>query len=1165
MPIDENGSIGIEENLQESGGSLEISNIFVKINGTTVVDNLDNIIVDSVFLFWDISNASDAKLKIQKKEIGRGTINLIGDPEYIDILNFNNADGYELVLDKKYSISIQIIAQDSSGYELSSDQITLRKASSNFIPENSIINQENGFSIQQAGADYDFNAIKFSILLNYDSQTLDLSDPSISLAITLFYTYDKNRSWTPVSLKNTNYIEIKDDDGNTKNYEYKFGSNGDIKINPPQDGGVVFFYCRVLVKRSSGAIDYFTTKEEFLFFDTAKTQTNEAVIILDSSSSKPANLKYEIKTRISEMYASAENSRYEDTKELIDDSFAHYFLDSIRFKGKAYSDLAFTYFINSAVLFGFPYQADSTDQNNTKGYFYPACISEILPCINISLDSQNDNNVVTLFWKIIDDFYEYSFFNESITIKTNELKVSVEYLDSGVYKEILSDLLLEYGANKNYDSVENKFFIKISRNNPNLKNIINFNRIKESDNQNKNLRIVVKSHKVTASSPFGVFDYSFKKLLISPQWTHIVYDQFIPSSSRDSIDKKFKLNLDSNILRGIVIPDAAFKKFDVLKRMEYSTGGSNPRKVVQDYKILFKLYTEVDAIYTDPIREGTITYVEIPSKPETVFLIPPKVNIPPPNIDTENGVQAEAEVSLDEYGKIAGIKIIEPGNGYSVFKDESSKRIQTFSDLTPVVKSSYKIVSQNLNIQKDFLILKNPSFSRLRASMDSGIPLTDIFSSSRTLDAEQKQIFEDYKQRNNFKAPNEQEESRDSLKYNNLRNNPDTSVSIKDLDLEWYNISSLYSEKYNNPLDNLSIYNKDTDIEADFIDDSNLSENVQNSSSSIENPNGQSSLNSDDQQIGTSTTSQTFALNNLIIYTDSSPGISLISNASAPPWLTLLPKEYRADAAPAYGALPNMLPRAYNLYNRLSNGINNLNEVRVMIPMIWAVDYTSRYNSYYLNDAGVDPMQIINWSQEGKKVELSNVYSYYQPINSSIVVSASRSVGRTEIKRIEKAERGIEDLAGDVFVVSTEDGSSASFTPFIHPWMEKAFPEFYLRSYRRKFLGIVVDQSYTCSSYTPYTQNGAYFIPCAGVWGDPYPKQITLSSVPVDQGSTQRYFQFFTNGQISASPNGTAQALSLPNGTKNGRKIFCTESCGTSNSKAIDFKYTNMYPGTVKI
>jgi hypothetical protein len=74
----------------------------------------------------------------------------------------------------------------------------------------------------------------------------------------------------------------------------------------------------------------------------------------------------------------------------------------------------------------------------------------------------------------------------------------------------------------------------------------------------------------------------------------------------------------------------------------------------------------------------------------------------------------------------------------------------------------------------------------------------------------------------------------------------------------------------------------------------------------------------------------------------------------------------------------------------------------------------------------------------------------------------------------------------------------------------------------------------------------------------------TLLPTPTTTPNT--YFQFFNaGGSLEANAAGTAQALSISNGTRNGVKVFCTYSCGDSYSKEINFAYANMFPGTIKI
>ena len=245
-----------------------------------------------------------------------------------------------------------------------------------------------------------------------------------------------------------------------------------------------------------------------------------------------------------------------------------------------------------------------------------------------------------------------------------------------------------------------------------------FDKISLRDNNSNNLKIKIESHNVTFTTPLRNDTKSFKgNLLLPPKWTHILYDQF-RDTNVDTGDDILKINLNAHSLRGIVLPEAGFKKNIHIKNwnLQAANGGS----YIQSTKISYKLTAEAKALYLDPIREGTIVYVQLPSSGlDDVFLIPPTLKLPKPNIDP-NGKTAEGEVVLDEYGKISGIKMTEPGFGYSMFKTESDKRDQTFVDYLPVVRSKFHVQSSNVNITKETLIPQNDSFSRLKASLKEG-------------------------------------------------------------------------------------------------------------------------------------------------------------------------------------------------------------------------------------------------------------------------------------------------------------------------------------------------------------------------------------------------------------------------------------------------------------
>jgi hypothetical protein len=246
-------------------------------------------------------------------------------------------------------------------------------------------------------------------------------------------------------------------------------------------------------------------------------------------------------------------------------------------------------------------------------------------------------------------------------------------------------------------------------------------------------------------------------------------------------------------------------------------------------------------------------------------------------------------------------------------------------------------------------------------------------------------------------------------------------------------------------------------------------------------------------------------------------------------------------------------------------GINNLNEVRVILPMIWAIDQKNSNNAWYDVSSGENEYELISFNTNGTKIGSSSESSAYLPINSQLGVSASRSITRSELKRDEAEFIG---LSANIYKVSSEDSSAVSFKPFVHPLMAKSFKESYLRTFKRKILGIVTEQTTTCvNNNAPIGIGGYTAIGCNGIFGDAYEKQVPAGTLlPTPNENYNTYFAFFdAGGTIEASARGTAQALSVSNGTNNGRKVFCTYNCGDSYSKSIDFRYANMFPGTIKI
>jgi hypothetical protein len=1161
MPIAQ-GKIPISQDGSDQGST---SDPIVKL--LLNVDLSEASALSEIMVYWEVKNAIKIELIVQKvqKNLIYEKYDDIGLPSVYNVTELSES-GYKVVLDRVYSTKISISATNSIETVTTSDPQIIYNSKSNSPKVGAIYNSASGFSIERE-PEY-FNIVKGKITLD----KVENFDFKFVTSIQLLYKNEIASSWTPITLDrgSASVNEIIDNNKDVSGYSIVFNK---IKINVPSIGSVIFF----LVKTTATGLGDYFSKETFLFFDSLDLENSanpsSTVPDLTINQKQPAALRYEVKLKISETYKQSENSTYVKGSEsgVYENSFLHLFSDFEKFKGKTSSQEAIAnLFANGEYFTGFYYEATSKNStsNNYRGLVYPACVSEILPCINITKDQSGLNASVTLFWKIIEDFYDYSFLNDEIRIATTDLQVSVQYYDGSAYQTILAPTPLKIGNKNNYNIDEDKFVLTLTRSSIDSAYLSLFDKISNLDNKNANLKIKIEKHNVTCYSPFRSVDYSFNNLLLPPRWSYLVYDEFIRSSSRDYATNTISFNLEDYALRGIRLPDRGFREFDKIEGMSYldvdNQGGS--AIVTQTVKVLYKLTSETKAFYTDPIREGTITYIDLPVKPDEVFLIAPKVQLPNPNIDS-NGKLAKAEVVLNEYGKISGLKIIDPGYGYSMFKTENDKRIQVFSDLNPIVKSSYKILSTKRTEIPEFLKPVNNSFSRLKASLYGGKPLSQVGSNNAVLDDQEAKILQDYLTRNNIQQQNAAEQTNENSgsasTYINTNLNPEDETSILKLDPFWYQISKLYVDKHNNPSENVSIYNEDTDAAATEIEDSSVSSSVNSSSSAIE---GSDATVLNENFTSTVKDGQTFSLSNLDIYTDASPAVSIYDTAAAPPSLTLLPLESRADGAPAYGALPNMLPRANSFFNRLVDAINNLNEVRLILPMVWSIDSQTRSSDYYLQDTEEDKNKIINFSTSGFKSTTTGNYSYYLPVNSAIGASAIRSVGRSYLKT-QDLPQGITTGPG-VYIKSSEYASSISFTPMIHPWMEKALQSYFIRGINKKFLAIETKRIYSCSSYEPYQENGVGFISCNGVFGvgDTYPRSIPANTnVPVDVSSETRNFKFFSYGTVSESPSGTASALALPNGIRNGYQVFCSETCGTFTNTTLDFKYSHLYPSTIKI
>jgi len=1048
--------------------------------GLTVEKYENNL--DKFNLIIIVLNASSAVLSKQFFTTKNGDEEPVGEPELFDAqtVKFKSFE-----VDRVYKTRFILTASNSIG-TVSTEPITIDPSSSTItdLPTSVI----ESFSIKREPKTYD--------LVN--AQLVDAE------------------SWKTIILSKDKYLARKDSKGKISGYIFNFNKQSIIRSD---SGGYFDFYIKVSFDRFTPQ----TTEQKTLFFDNIDNAEPQRPI--DSSIStniidvvNPATLRYEIYTKFSEVYTISNNrteSIQGDEITSAEPTYSHGFLDTSVFKGL---DIGNYYFTNGVGNDFFYYEPNYTKTNNeTKGYFYPASVTEIHPCIITNKEGLANKSIV-LFWKINDDFFDYSFFENKISIKTTLFQVKLQYKSGASYVDLTKAITITKDPTTT-SATENKkfgFFTKSQKFVLSIERDVDiiaaqrslFDRIDElEDNKNDNLRLLVVKHEVECTSSGRTKSLSFSKLLIPPYWRYIAYDKYVPlnAETRSEKDKKINLDLNSPVLRGIRIPEAGFYKYDELKGITTSDGRSSSSTF--DFKIFYKLACEYDVFYRDPVLEGTVNSILLPSVPKDVFLIPPTLKIPPPNLvpESQGGKRAEGIVKLNEYGKIVGIQITDPGHGYSLFKNLQSKREQTFTDLVPFVKRSFQIVANDLNINRSVLVLQNNSFDRdnLKASIEGGVRLASVYSD---------------KQR---------------LEQNN--GNP-------------------FSVEQNT---------EDTDAGVSEVEDSTISSTIEpTKDSSAITP---VSLNPNvEQKSADGGVPELFSLNNLTVVPDGSAAVFSTSRFTPPPWLTLLPLSVRGDGQYGFGPLPNMLPRA-EMFNRLVMGINNLNEVRVILPMIWAVDQKNSYNAWFESSLGDNEFDLISFNTNGTKEALTNEASLYLPINSSIAVSASRSVGRVELKSDKAEPLG---LAQGIYKVSSEDSMTLSFKPFLHPLMAGAFKESYLRTFRRKILGIVTEQTTSCvNNSAPIGVGGYTAIGCRGLNNDSYEKYVPPGTLlPTANTVPNTYFQFYNaGGTIEANARGTAQALSVSNGRINGEAIFCTYGCGDSYSKAIDFTYANMFPGTIKI
>jgi len=1109
-----------------------------------------------------VSNALTATLSERWISVPQdgSTPSQIGDKKTFDVKDLSLMTFHK---DRAYSTEFVLTATNSIGTSATLPLI--------IDPANtSVINLPDevvsDFVIAREPKTSDLVNIQLSLLIT------DAFDISRLSGLELIYKNRNAEQFKSINLGIYKYDISKDENGRDSKYVFNFKKQSIIRSNL---GGNFDFYIKIIFANSDSQLtDKKTLSFESIDNTSPQRPTDSSISTNIKDINNPASLRYEITTRFSEVYTIANNSSYVNEEVAVEDSYQHIFLDTNKYKGLTLGSYQSTG-EDGRSLFYYEYNY-SGQEKNTKGYFYPASVSEIYPCIITNKDNLLNSSVV-LYWKINDNFFNYSFFQNEVSITTTDFKVKLQYKSSNTYIDLTGPITITKDPvaisaveNKKFGffSKYQKFVLSIERNVDVIESVRGiFDRINEEDNFGSNLRLLVVKHDVDCYSQGVTRSYSFSKMLMPPEWRYIAYDKYIPNDTkiRNDIDKKINLDLNSEVLRGIKLPESGFYKYDQLsklKRQEYKGA-----LIEFNFKILYKLSCDYDVFYEDPILEGTVNSVLLPSVPNDVFLIAPTLEIPPPNFTPESagGKRAEGIATINEYGKIVGLQITDPGHGYSLFKTAQSKRDQSFTDLIPYVKKSYQIVASDLNINRQVLVIQNSSFDKdnLKASLKGGVRLASAYADKQRLDqnggnsfsVEQKTKLDEYL--NNY-LPQETPEAENSVKpYDVTYSVAEKDVSsIGVLDEIWNIISKLYADKYTNPMQESEIYTEDTDAGVSEIEESSVPSTINSSkdSSSIT----ATSLNPEaEQKSATGGVPELFSLNNLTVVPDASAAVFIASKFAPPPWLTLLPLSVRADGQYGFGPLPNMAPRA-EMFNRLVMGINNLNEVRVILPMIWAVDSTNSVTQWYEQDSEPDRFKLINFSASGLEIGGTARSSDYFPINSLLSAGSSRSVARTNLYPDVAQSLGLSQ--GLTYKLSTDSSTTQSFKPFIHPLMSRSFKESYLKTFKRRLLGIVTESTTSCvNNIAPTDAGGVTYV------GDSYPVPVG-TTYPIENVNSNVYFQFFdSGGTIETTSPATAQSLSLPNGQVNGVPVFFDSSCGDAYSKSIDFTYANMFPGTIRI
>lgn len=1122
----------------------------VSVNPPVILDFRTQILVDEQNDVTFYFSASDYKQITIYTSLIDDSGQQVGDQESFSV---NGLTSYQVTKDLTYRKKVFLKASNDNG-SVDSASLTIDKAT----PDLQVEDGQVIASCLIERSSQSFNQVNVNLTLTKsDKYSLDQIR-----SIILLNKREDFLSWSSIELAKNVAQEITE---NGIIVRYTFLFNG-VQFLRPNIGGFFDFQVKISI---NGFTSVLSESKKIYYEDIDPSQvstTSDADFPKAEIADKFTSLRYEINTKLYQIFVLQSNIRYEpqetDGSTRQPTTFSTKFLDTNDVAGLTTADYSIMA-EDSTNYFYYEFNNSKSDAS-TKGYMYPASVSEIYPYILPEGDSSGNSSIV-FFWKINKSFYDYSYLKNQVSVLTRSFKVKLQCKESGTYVDMMSTSI-SLLKDVHYQSSTDKFIIKITRDVdiiPSKRSL--FNSILESDNASDKIRFVVVEHQVACSSTYGGYrEYTFDKLLLPPEWTYIAYDKYIPKDAVTRKKDKIQLSASNSCLRGIRLPDQGFKAYDKIRGIRnfvpVSSGGSYV--AIFDLNVAYKISCTFDSFYKDPIIEGTINSIVLPSIPDDVFLIPPLVTIPEPNLVplSQGGRKADARVNLDDYGKIKSVEMIDPGGGYSLYSTQLEKRKQTFTDFVPAVITSYKVNSSPVSYAKNYLTPSNASFASnyLLASLRGGVRINSVDADAATmgdlLTEAQKQELKEYLSED-IKSEVEVPENSSSI-YE--ERGQDSTLVQNVFDQEWYEVSRLYQEKYNNPMNNVSIFSEDEDPGSSQLSDSSTSPDISTSEADTTPTSVQAGSDQTDQD---GQPWSFFTLNNLKIIPDGSAAVSVSTTRIAPPYLTLLPTTVRRDGERGYGPLPNMKTRA-EMFNRIVAAINNLNEVRVEVPFVWLVTTSSKFESW-ATPTDAYSLTEITFNPGGTKIlNSSSVDDSFQAINQGFGVSASRSVGKATKKSNEVSPFGLQQ---GVYAISTQDSSSAKFTPRIHPLMADAIPSYIGRGIRKRILGIVNNASYNCSTVaspiSPYLGVPVAF--CSFL--DNTFERPFAASYPDTTFTTETNFQFFdAGGFISATPRGTARYVGVQIGVKNGYAIFCGQGCGDSDSKSIDFTYANIFPATFK-